>query len=239
MPATLNCPSCGDALSQGSAHCPRCGAAANVSETVEMPPIAPSPTPGEQHAVTFPATMHKLHRRPLGVAPETLLGTCATVALMAAVVLFATGQWIGGLIALVVAIGTSALFGTAIRHQPDTPTARRTRRAIVSVSTSVRLMLVKLRTWSGAGVALLHIAQRRHRLRRKLRGQLGPLGEAVYRDDRERAETLKARASQIDQALKQAEREASAVVASAREEVARERTTAEPTEALPIDQINP
>jgi hypothetical protein len=82
-------------------------------------------------------------------------------------------------------------------------------------------------------VGLTRVRLRRLALRRELREQLRPLGEAVHREQAERAEAIKARAAALERELLDSRREAGVLVGAARETVERERALTEPTRALP------
>jgi F0F1-type ATP synthase membrane subunit b/b' len=58
---------------------------------------------------------------------------------------------------------------------------------------------------------------------------MSPLGEAVHSGDRIRAEALERRATDLERELDRLQDEASRFTAAAREELARERATLEPT----------
>jgi hypothetical protein len=201
-----------------------------------MLPEPPSREWRAQEPIEFPSTVHEVHRRPFGVGPAALLGGFAALALVAAIVLFAVGLWIVGIVALGLAGGSIALFWPAIRHEPGSRTARLTSRAVSRARATARFTAVRAWAWGRAGLQLGRIRRRRRRLRKALQSQLTPLGEAVYRDERERAASLKAQARELEHALERAEHEASAVLSAARQEIARERATAQPTQALPVQQ---
>jgi hypothetical protein len=148
-------------------------------------------------------------------------------------VLFATGVWIGGVILLAAGLASGALLASAIRHEPSSGIARMARKALTRAGGFATFALRASLTWASALVSLADIRRRRHRLRRELRGQLAPLGEAVHRQDRARAERLKAHAAQLDQAVEEADRQAEAVLDRTRQEVREERSTVEATETLP------
>jgi hypothetical protein len=189
-----------------------------------------------RESLEFRRTVHEVHRQPFGVAPAPLLGGLGTLALIGAIVLFAIGGWIAGCVMLALTGALIALFWSAIKHERGSPVARLTLRAVSRARATARFTAVRARAWLRALVHLGRIRRRRRGLRKALRSQLMPLGEAVYRDEHERADSLKAQAHVLEHALELAEREASAVVRAAREEIDRERATVEPTEALPVQK---
>jgi hypothetical protein len=186
--------------------------------------------------VEFPPTVHEVHRRPFGLAPAPLLGGLGTLALVSAIVLFAVGGWTGGVVVLALGGGVMALFRSATRHEPDSMVARLASRTVTRARAMAGFTAVRVRASAGALLQLGRIRRRRRGLRKALQSQLMPLGEAVYRDEHERADSLKAQARELELALERAEREAAAVVRAAREEIERERATVQPTQALPVQK---
>lgn len=178
-------------------------------------------------------TIHQAHRRPLGLDPDAVLTGVSVIGLVLAIVLFATGAWIAGVIVFVLATTSIALLAVAVRREPNARFARPGHRALTSAAGFLQFALRAGRAWAPALVSLAGFKRHRHRLRRELRGQLAPLGEAVYREDHARAERLKAQAARLDQAVEEADRQASAMLDRTRGEMRRERATVRPTETLP------
>jgi hypothetical protein len=240
MAEPLSCPVCDQDVIQTAKFCPRCGVALGPSGTAEMLTGRPSPETRELLAglPDDPHTrIHEAQRRPFGAHPAPLLGGLALASLVIAIVLIAAGVWVVAVIALGLGLGAIALFIPAIRHDPTAPTARASRRAAAQATATAGLVAVTARTWARAAVSLLEIKRRRVRLRRRLHRQMGPLGEAVYRGEDERAEVLKASAARLEQELGDADRQASAVVSRARERTGREKATVQPTQELPADPV--
>jgi hypothetical protein len=208
----------GDPPSAG-AQIPRDG------ETEEMLP---------EREVKFATTRHWAHRRPLGLGPAPLLAALAAAALVLAIVTFALGAWVAGLLFLAAAGAIVCLFLVAVRREPDAQSARLATTAAVRADGTIRLTGVRIRAWSRAGVELTRIWRERRRLRAQFKGRLEPLGEAVYREDLTRAEQLKAQAEQLDHALRDVDSRASATLAALHEEIEHERVPAQRTERLPV-----
>jgi hypothetical protein len=204
-------------------------------ETLELTPEPVVPDPAldpDQVQTDAPPTLHHVHRRPFGIHPVPLLGGLGSLALLAAIVLLAAGSLVGGLIVLVLAAASLTLFFAGVRREPDAPAARGTLSVIDRSRSLTRLVAVAIRAWGRGGLGLLRIRRRQHRLRSELQDRLRPLGEAAYREDEERVERLKRRAAEIEQRLKEAAREASAMIASTRQEIDDERAIVAPTEAF-------
>jgi hypothetical protein len=243
MVETISCPACQGDLPARSRFCPQCGVPLGQSETAETQPETldafthrPSADTREFLASQDSrprASIHESHRRPLGAPPPAFLGALSLAALLLVLILLITGSWIGATIALGAFIGLITLFIPAVRHDPDSQAARLTRRSVSNATNSTRFAAVAARSWTQAGISLLKIKQRRLRLKRELRSQLTPLGEAVHHGDQARAEDLKARADELEKQLEMIDADASAIVEGAREAVEREKTTSQPTQTLP------
>lgn len=233
--SALSCPSCGTEAPRDSRFCPRCGTNLVTGETLELSaePVVPdrgvSSSPAPQRA---PTAVHQSHRRPLGVHPVPLLGGLGSLALLAAIILLASASIVGGLVLLGLAAVFLTLFLTGARREPDAPAAQLTLRTIDRFGSLARCSAVATRAWARAGVDLARIRRRQRRLRGELKRRLGPLGEAVHRDDQRRAEELKRQTAALERELGESQREVSAVIASARHEIDDARTRFALTERL-------
>lgn len=185
-----------------------------------------------EHEVQFPTTIHRAHRRPLGLGPTSLLAALAVVAFVLAIVLFALGYWAAAIVCLALSAAEVGLLLVAIRHEPDASSARVAVSAAGRADGIARVAIVMVRAWSRAGAQLARLWHRRQRLRLQLRRRLAPLGEAVYRDEDTRAEQLKIEALQLDEALKRTDRQASEAIAAARREIDQERVPVQSTQRL-------
>lgn len=189
---------------------------------------------GARPAMSF----HDAQRRPLGAPPAAVLGAITIAALVAAMLLAASGAWIGAVIALGVSLGACTLLPAAIRHDPDLPGTHVARRSATRAKSTAWFVAIAARAWTRAAVSLLHIKQRRVRVRRELRQQLAPLGDAVHQGDQARADEIKAHVEVLERKLAESEGHASSAIEQAREIVERERATTQPTRALPRDEID-
>jgi type IV secretory pathway TrbD component len=198
---------------------------ARDGETEEMLP---------EREVQFPPTTHWAHRRPLGLGPASLLAAVAVGALVLAIVTFALGSWIAGLIFMVIAATAACLFVVAVRREPDSQSARLATTAADRADGLIRLTAVRIRAWSRGVIELARIWRERRRLRAQFKRRLAPLGEAIYRDDPARAEQLKAQAEQFDHAIQEADRRASTTLAALHKRIEQERVPAQRTERLPV-----
>jgi hypothetical protein len=203
-----------------------------AGETIEMR-MDPVVADLESASEPTPPTVHFSHRRPMGVHPVPLLGIGGSVALIVAIVLLAAGSVIGGLLVLVLAAASLALFAGGVRQEPHAPAAEQARRAAGRLRSFAGLASVTGREWAGASWELLRIRRRQDALRGELTATLALLGEAVHHEDDERAHDLKQRADKLEQQLGESDRAASSVMAAARRELKRERVGIGATEMFP------
>jgi hypothetical protein len=236
VPTPRSCPSCAAKLDPESRFCPRCGTRLVAGETLEM---NPEPVLADPMLVQRPAhadseaAIHQVHRRPLGIHPLPLLGALGAGSFVLAIVLLATGLLVPGLILFGLTFAFLVLFVGGVRREPDAPAARVTRRTTARLVSLAGVEALAVQVWVRAGFDLLRIRGRRMRLRSRLKATFAPLGQAVQSGDQPRVEALKAQAAELELRLGETEREASAVIAAARERIGRERAPIEPTEPIP------
>jgi hypothetical protein len=187
----------------------------------------------EQRRDELPPTLHRVGRRVGGVEMLPLVFGAAGGALVLALVLLVIGNLVAAIALLALAGVLGAFARAGIRRDPDSWVARVWLRATDRLGSQARVIAVSTGEWSRAAVGLTRGRLRRLRLRRELRDQLRPLGEAVYREQSERAEAIKAHAAALERELLDSRREDAVVVGAARETVERERALAEPTRAMP------
>lgn len=181
-----------------------------------------------------PPKVHHVQRRVLGVEMLPLLLTATALGLALTLVLLITGHLIAAIVLFVLTIVLGVFLRTGIRHEPDSEISRASVRANDRTRSRLHVGTVAARAWSRAAPSLVRARWRELRLRRLLRGQLQPLGEAVYRNEAERAEAIKAQAAALERELVASRRKADAAVAAARGEIARERALVGPTESLRV-----
>ena len=197
----------------------------NNDDTIEI-------LPRERHQ-ELPPRLHHVQRRVVGVEVLPLALSATAVALALALALLIGGHLIAAIVLLVVAVVLGGFLRFGIRHEPRSEVARASLRASDRTRSRARLAVVAVRAWSGAAAEIVRERGRELRLRYRLRDQLRPLGEAVYRDQPERAEAIKAQAAALERELLDRRREAAAAVGAARGAIERERALIEPTESLP------
>lgn len=200
-------------------------------ETVELNPegVVPAPKLAPDPA---PPTVHLSHRRPFGAHPVPLLGGAGGVALLVAIVLLASGAIVGGLVLLMLAVPLLGLFAGGVIREPGAPVAGRSLRLIRRLRSLAGFLAVGVRTEGRAGVGLARLRSRQLQLRRELKATMAPLGEAVHRGDQPRADALARRARKLERELELLDGEASRLTAEAREDIANERATIQPTRSF-------
>jgi hypothetical protein len=184
VPSTEACPTCGAEVPVGARFCPACGTALDAGSTVR------AHVPLEETPVSYRRT----DPRWFGVAPPQLLLAISVVVLVAAVVLFATGQWPFGLILLGVGALLLAAFIEAARRRPGHALSRRSMHARERARSA-------LETWRVRSVAAAEAKQVRYSLvllETERQGLLHDLGAAVHgRNDAAEA-TTRARLAELE-----------------------------------------
>jgi len=197
-------------------------------ETLELSPDAVAPAP-DIDPKSAPPTVHLSHRRPLGAHPVPLLGGVGGIALLVAILLLADGAIVGGLVVLILAVPLLGLFAGGIMREPDAPAARRSLQLVRRIRSLAGFLVVGARAEGRAGVGLARVRTRQRQLRHELKATMAPLGEAVHSGDQQLADALGRRAVKLERDLEQLDDEASRLTAAAREELASERATIQPT----------
>ena len=205
-----SCANCGRRLPKSSRYCPECGQPVDDGETkvLDLPPDETGPVP---------VTITEADRRYYGVTPTALVLGLATAALVAAIVLFATGHWPVALILLGLAL---LLLLVSIETG-----AFRDRAGVAADSVATR----------GRATTRLLALRRELRKMAVLRGRLlFELGDAVYRGDEQATEAARQRVGELDEAWRQKEAEMQSVVMQAQERMHRRRLEVQPTEMVEI-----
>src|SRR5438552_13599834 len=170
-----SCANCGHRLAKSSRYCPQCGQAVAEGGTkvLELPPDETGQVPVEYT---------RAERHYYGVAPTGFALALAAAAVVAAIVLFATGHWPLGLIVLGVAV-------LLVLLSVETGVFR-DRAGVAADSLATR------------GRATTRLLRLRRELRKLavLRGRLlFELGDAVYRGDERATEAARQRLAQLDE----------------------------------------
>ena len=207
-----SCANCGHRLAKSSRYCPQCGqtVAEGGTKVLELPPDETGPVPVEYT---------RAERHYYGVTPVGFAVALAATAVVAAIVLFATGHWPLGLIVLGVAV-------LLVLLSVETGVFR-DRAGVAADSLATR------------GRATTRLLRLRRELRKLavLRGRLlFELGDAVYRGDERATEAARQRLVELDEAWRQKESEMETVMAQARDRLHRRRLEVQPTEMVELPE---
>ena len=235
----LTCPTCGAESAPEARFCAQCGGQLPPAETgMGMPPAEggpaeplpsfaePSPSHAEPSAVAAP------ERHVFGLAPPGLVLALAVGGLVVAIVMFAVGHWVAGVVLLLVALGLGALLASTVRQVPDGRVAQAVTRARADARGRAGLAWVSLVSWLGAGREVVRLRRARLDLRREQKALIHALGDAVYRGDLAQAAMLKGEVRARAERIEECERKLAAALAAARERVGRERRTIQPTKVF-------
>lgn len=181
------CRSCGASLPPNARFCPACGLQVDAGETV------PAPLPPNE---TGPLSVSLQQAEPhwFGVTPPSMLLGLAAVALLVAVLLFATGHWPFGLILL--GVGALLLAGSleAARRRPNSQLAR----ASVDARERARSSWETLRVRQAAAQKARRIEASLVLLEGDRRSALHDLGAAVHAHDSSAEAAASARLAELD-----------------------------------------
>jgi hypothetical protein len=180
-----------------------------------------------------PATVYRIEPRLFGVASPVLLGTLACAALLLAVVLFAVGGLATGTVVFGLAVVLAGLFVVTATRDPRSALGRAVLGTSASLRAHARLAGVSLSAWSGAGREVVRLRRERWLLESEFRRRLTQLGEAVHRDEDDRAAELKAQASALTAELGRCDRELAAALRRAYRRVDGERLASQRTGVFP------
>ena len=186
--AAEHCPACGEELPATARFCPACGnAVAEPGSTIreQLPPNETGRVPvNDRHA----------EPRWFGVPPQSLLLALVLIALVLAIVLFATGHWPFGLILLGIAALLGAAFLEAARRRPAKGFAHATLQARERAYSTME-------TWRARSFATTEAK----RIRRSLalleadrRALLLDLGVAVHAHDAAAEGAIRGRLAELD-----------------------------------------
>jgi hypothetical protein len=222
------CATCGAKLPAKSKFCPECGTAVFSGDTVvqDVPATEREPVPVEQHVS---------QRQLFGVPPSSVLLGLAIVGAIAAIVLFATGNWPWALIALGLALFLFTGFAGQAQRLPDDSGAAG--RASLSALSSVRSRAGAAKeTIAAHGSARLDLVRLRREigaLQRERGDRARELGEAVYAENGGAAEDSKRRMTEIDEEIASKEGQMAQVTMDATDRIERAKMQVRPTQVIP------
>jgi len=223
MARRARCQACGAKLTAKSKFCPECGTTVASGDTVveELPPSEDGPTPVEPHVS---------ERRYFGVPPAGVLLALAVIGLIASIVLFATGLWPWGLIALGLSLFLVTGFISAERRGPgeEGPASR----AFSSVRTRAGVAKETIAAHGGARIELARLRHEASGLARQRSERARELGEAVYAKNTAATKELKQQMKEIDDELAAKEAQMAQVTMDAQERIGKARLQVQPTQVV-------
>jgi hypothetical protein len=169
-------------------------------------------------------------RHLFGLAPPALLLALGAVAVVAGVVVLVLGDWLLGVILLVVGVPLLLLAIGAARQFPQGRAATTTLHASDVVHDWLGFAGTSVGSWSRASRATVRLRTQAGMLRREQRLLFERLGEAVFREDDGRAADLLEEAHVVQARIDRAEETLQRERASARRSVASERRAIQATE---------
>jgi len=174
-----------------------------------------------------PVTYERTEPRYYGVTPATLALVLALIALVVAVVLFATGHWPFGLILIGLAVLFGLVYLEAMRRKPKTGGALRARAGAAADALATRGRTTR------RVLALRRELQRLTLIRTRL---LVELGDAVYRGDEQATETAREQVKELDRAAAEREAEMQTVLAEGQGRIQQRRLEVQPTEMVEVPE---
>ncbi len=220
-----SCPTCGAGVPDGARYCPECGTRIeDAGETLvePVPPLESGPAPaafGEQP-------------RWFGITPPLAVFALAATALALAILVFATGRWIAGIVLLLASGALFLFFGSELRRKPDSPAARASLDAVGGVRARIGAAVDAFGAVSTARRELLRLRREHEDLTREKGRLLRSLGEAVYLGDDQATEKARADLSEVDGALSAKEDEMTTIAGEMRERYSAARAEVMHTELL-------
>jgi hypothetical protein len=151
-------------------------------------------------------------------------------------VLFATGNWPFGLVALGVSFLFLVLLLEAARRRPKDRVARAAAGTLTGVRTRGRLTADSVATRGRAARRVVALRRELRRLGKARSSLLLEFGDAVYRDDDSRADAVRAELRDLDEQAAQREAEISTTVLNAQERLRRHRFEAQPTATIELPE---
>jgi len=219
----FRCFGCHALLSERTRFCPHCGLRLDSGVGDPIPPNADT-----EEVVLYPRERPRL----VGVPPQdTMLVVGVACGVLAALLLVA-GRVPAGAALAVASLVLLLAFALELHRRPRSTIARWVGMVVALARAEVRFSAKATATWTRTRTAHLRLRRDTRALRRSRRAHVVALGEAVYLDDAEVAETERSALQTIDAGVsaKDAERarlqrQAQAQIRAAR--ASRDRSTAE------------
>jgi len=210
----------------------RVGASPGETAVQELPPSQPEPAQVDWVVA---------QRRFFGVTPPTVIFGLGLAAIALALLLFAMGDWVWGLLLVTLGALILAAFVSLTRRLPAD--AAGLARAPLAALDAVRARAgAAVETVAAHGTARIELASLRHEvgeLAAERGHRLRELGEAVYEGNRAATKELKERLEELDKGIQAKEAEMTKVAMEAQERIGRAKLSAQPTRIVPKDEESP
>jgi hypothetical protein len=184
-----------------------------------------------------PVSIVHAEPRLFGVVPPLFAFGLACLLIGFAIVAFAIGNWVAGLLLLIVAAVLFVLFVGAARHAPTSPVAQATLTAGERISSWFGFFTGSASAWSTAGREVLRLRGELRALRPEREEVQYALGGAAYHERDSEVASLRARLRDLDREIAQREMASEAALAEARRRSRREHLAVRPTEQLSVEEI--
>jgi hypothetical protein len=156
----------------------------------------------------------------------------AVGSLALALLAFAAGHWIAGLVLLVLAAVLFTYFASLVRRRPDSAVARLSADAVGGLRARVGAAVDAVGTVSTGRRALLRLRHEHQELRSRRERLMRSLGEAVYLADDEATESARVELTEVDEALAAREAEMTKIATEMHERLRATRDEVRQTELL-------
>jgi hypothetical protein len=211
------CPTCRLAAATDARFCSNCG----------------SPLDGEAPAGAIAYTQPS--PRLFGVLAPLPTFVLAAILFVGALIAVLAQSWVLGVMLLAFSAALFVLFYGAAERDPTSGIARAALGGVSRVSSWTRFAHGSAGAWGGAGRRLYDLRRELRPLQKERRDVQFALGDAAYRQDEPTVASLRARMSEIDDAVAERERQRAEVLAKARHRVEDERLAVRHTQYLPPD----
>jgi hypothetical protein len=187
--------------------------------------VLPAPPPTE----TGPVPVETASVHLFGVTPPMTAFALAVAALAVGVLLLALGHLLPGLLVLAAALLLGVVFvATSVRRRPEGAAGR--------ARDGARARMTSLAARASARRDVGRLLREREELRARRERLLRSLGQAVYEQDEEATQALRAELEGLDRAAVEKEADMQAVAQGARERIEQARLEVQPTEMVEIPE---
>jgi hypothetical protein len=228
VPAAASCATCGSRLPRRGRFCPECGTRvrteAGETAVQELPPQETGPVPVELSIAT---------PRFFGVTPPAAVLALGAASLALAIALLVSGHMIVGGALVGVAVVLVVFFARLVREVPDATVSRLSSSAVDAFRARAGLAVESLAAHSGARVELFRLGRELSELVARRAECAGLFGEAVYADDAESSESVRAQMAELDGLIAAKEEEMEQTAAGAMERIQRAQLQVQPTQIEP------